>query len=323
MPRSLLALAVLIATLAAAASPSGAGTIRHDRSDASYLAYGTQFSSVGRITGSFPEGGGLVGSGVLIAPDLVLTAAHVVEDTSRLSFSFPERGQSYDATEAIIHPGWNGDVLTGYDLSIFRLDRPVTDVAPSPRFRGWFDSGRAGATAGYGTTGTGLTGYSGSTSTTRRAGVNGIDRRYNNRILLSDFDAPNFIATGANLGTAAPANLEYLIAPGDSGGGLFVWADRAWRLVGINSFVMSYDGDPDASYGDSAGFTRVRVFQNWIDSIVNGRIDLLPMSQIASMSSRAVGGAANAARAVALVPEPGAGAAFTALAAAAMWRRRR
>ncbi len=300
------------------ASAAG-GTIRHDRADARYVGYGAQFSSVGRVSAGLAGGGGLTGSGVLIAPDLVITAAHVTDGTSSLRFAVPELGISYGASAVVTHPSWRGDVLSGFDLSIFRLERPVTEVAPAPLFPGWWDAARPGAIAGYGITGTGLRGYEGRVSDSRRAGTNVIDRRLSGRILLSDFDAPHYSATGAFLGSPVPLDLEYTIAPGDSGGGLFVWANRRWQLVGINSFILSYDGDPDASYGDSSGFTRLRVFQPWIQGVMAGTIGMTPLGVAAGFSDAGVGVAAVG---VGAVPEPGGVAALAAGVVSLLFRRR-
>jgi len=54
--------------------------------------------------------------------------------------------------------------------------------------------------------------------------------------------------------------LEFLIASGDSGGGLFI--DN--KLAGINSCVMAVDKKPDSTYNDESGHTRVSKFLGWI-----------------------------------------------------------
>jgi hypothetical protein len=54
--------------------------------------------------------------------------------------------------------------------------------------------------------------------------------------------------------------LEFLIASGDSGGGLFI--DN--KLAGINSCVMAVDKKPDSTYNDESGHTRISKFIGWI-----------------------------------------------------------
>ena len=53
-----------------------------------------------------------------------------------------------------------------------------------------------------------------------------------------------------------------MLAPGDSGGGLFIGD----RLAGINSFLMASDKNPNGSYTDESAFTRVSLYTNWIES---------------------------------------------------------
>ena len=54
--------------------------------------------------------------------------------------------------------------------------------------------------------------------------------------------------------------LEFMIAPGDSGGGMFIGN----KLAGINSFLMAADKKPDGTYGDEAAFTRISLYVDWI-----------------------------------------------------------
>jgi secreted trypsin-like serine protease len=55
--------------------------------------------------------------------------------------------------------------------------------------------------------------------------------------------------------------LEFLIASGDSGGGLFLDG----KLAGINSFVSAEDGKTNSSYGDESGHTRISLYREWIE----------------------------------------------------------
>jgi len=53
-----------------------------------------------------------------------------------------------------------------------------------------------------------------------------------------------------------------MLAPGDTGGGMFIGN----ALAGINSFVMAEDGNPDGTYTDESAFTRVSLYANWVES---------------------------------------------------------
>ena len=115
-----------------------------------------------------------------------------------------------------------------------------------------------------------------------------------------------------SIGSACkPVNLEGLIAPGDSGGGVFIDTPNGPELAGVNSFAMSWDGRVNSSYGDASGHTRVSAFENSINSYLTGQA-----------TTPALGTAANAwYRATAVmaplgpVPEP---STFALLAAGAV-----
>jgi len=95
----------------------------------------------------FPSGN--FGSGALIAPNVVLTAAHVALGKPH-TFYFgavapgvspvPENMQSAPIREWVVHPCYTeptGPGCTGkLDVAVVRLARPVTSVAPLPRYRG-------------------------------------------------------------------------------------------------------------------------------------------------------------------------------------------
>ena len=61
--------------------------------------------------------------------------------------------------------------------------------------------------------------------------------------------------------TTDKTELEFLISPGDSGGGLFI--DQ--KLAGIHSYVYATDGKSDSDYGDVGCSTRVSDYIEWID----------------------------------------------------------
>ena len=54
--------------------------------------------------------------------------------------------------------------------------------------------------------------------------------------------------------------IEFLIASGDSGGGLFI--DK--KLAGINSCVMTVGKKPNSAYGSESGHTRISKHLQWI-----------------------------------------------------------
>jgi len=253
-----------------------AGMILDGVSDSLYTAHGAQFAAVGKVGGA---------SGVLIAPNWVLTAGHVVPA------NFTVGGNTYAMAESIKHPQFlaNGnDINYGFDIALIRLAANVVGIAPIPIYQGTNELGATISMVGYGATGVGSTGVTANPGTLR-GGTNTMEEFYSfddgpsgqvgaaNAVLLTDFDAPtSFDATGKfnTLGTSATTSLEYQLASGDSGGGAFIQEGGQWYVAGIHSFVDSqrnWTGKPGDSsllfgYGAVSGMTRVSSFQNFIQT---------------------------------------------------------
>jgi len=250
------------------ANLADAGTPRHDVSPDVSLTMGSSFESVGKFIGRSGSSAYL-GSGTLISDNWVLTAGHNVDSADSLSFSIG--GQDYSASSWIAHPGWDGDLMAGYDIALVQLDAPVANIAPAERYSGFEEMGAIATSVGYGKSGDGLSGAV-SSAGTRRAGQNVIDmvtQESGGRVLLSDFDNP-LDFTDNKLGSAFALENEYLIAPGDSGGGLFIDTEFGPMLAGVHSFGSATDGLVNSDYGDVSGHIRVSAFNDWIDSIIYG-----------------------------------------------------
>jgi hypothetical protein len=259
--------ALVIVLLANLAGPAArAVTIRADMSDSSYtsLAANSLYASVGRFDGT-TSSSGFIASGTLIAPDWVLTAGHVVDHATSLKFTIG--GSSYSGS-GIANPSWTGDLFAGYDIGLVHLNSAVANVKPAARYTGSAERYQVGTAVGYGMTGTGITGsikFDGK----KRAAQNAIDTLQNSRLFLSDFDNPR-TSWDNFMGSSQPLNLEGLIAPGDSGGGVFITTNAGTFLTGVNSFAAAWDGKVNSDYGDVSGHTRVSAFNSWIDSVIGG-----------------------------------------------------
>lgn len=277
-----------------------AGVIRNDVNDSIYTSLAAQsvYDSVGFLR--WNEGAsGYIASGTLISPEWVLTAGHVVGGTNNygagVSGMFFGLGSVYSgtgiaATEWIPYAGWsssNGDVWAGVDLGLVRLSQPITSVTPALLDFRTPLLGLLGTNVGYGRSGTGTSGMS-SDAGVKRAGQNMIDARggmvttmgsgtlldldgISPTVLFQDFDHPADLVA-STMGSVTPVAQEYLIASGDSGGGLFIDVGGATKLVGVNSFLASLPYPLDttganADYGDLAGVVSVQSFENWIFTV--------------------------------------------------------
>jgi hypothetical protein len=231
-------------------------TTRDDVPDSSYVALGASldYVSVGTVSSR------LTGSGILIAPDWVLTAAHNIIASS--SGSFTINGTTYTADELLRDPNYQpSNEFAGHDFGLMHLSTSVTAIPPMALYTGFVDSGQIGTFVGFGFTGTGLTGYR-TIDGQKRAFQDYIDQDFGDpsAVLGTFFDNPH---TSTNV-----LPLEGCAAFGDSGGGVFLSDGSQSYLAGVISFVASTNGPSNSSYGNFTGFDTISSALPWITSVV-------------------------------------------------------
>ena len=222
-----------------------AGTIDPSSKDQDHLDYATGYPCVLEIMGKCKCGGDheFHASAVAISPHWVLTAAHVVEGTGGIYVKVGER--KFPAIKVLVHEKFKEDSVGHADIALCGfLDDLGLNFYPE-LYEDGDEVSKVASIAGYGMTGTFSTG-SKILDKKRRAGSNIVAEGENDVLVCNLSDRKT--------------KLEFLIAPGDSGGGLFIGK----KLAGINSFVSARDGKTDSGYGDESAHTRVSKFVEWI-----------------------------------------------------------
>lgn len=228
---------------------SNAGTIDPSVSDAKYIAYAKDFKYVGRLCGSYddPENSRFCASAVAIDDHHILTAAHVVKGSSSCFFYLGDK--EFCINEMIIHKDFDKDEFGIADIAIGYCEESF-DLEFYPALYETDDEvGKVCSISGYGFHGTFKTGAHWHDNK-KRAGSNVIDGVQKKMLICSP----------SKIGDKNRTELEFLIASGDSGGGLFI----GHRLAGINSCIMAVDSSPSGKYNEESGHTRISQFVEWI-----------------------------------------------------------
>jgi hypothetical protein len=254
-----------------------AGLIDDGANDASHIALAneSQYDAVGVL---FRNVTVLDSSAVLIAPGWALTAAHT--EVARvpvpaIANTFTIGGETRTIVDAIRHPSYSS-IEDGFDIALLELDSPINTVTPAQLYTGTAASlvGENLTYVGYGRSGTGSTGDT-IAAGTKRAGKNKGDQLgytinpgpeesiYSNQIMFADMDKQGG-PWGNPLGGTNPISLEYLIALGDSGGGLFIEQGGQHYLAGVHSIVFDFDPAGTLGYGDIMGSTTIEQSLAWI-----------------------------------------------------------
>jgi V8-like Glu-specific endopeptidase len=223
-----------------------AGTRDPNIPDRKYIEYGQKFTYVGKLCGIDSNGNKFCASAVAIDDNHILTAAHVVNNAESCYLYI--NNKKICIPKFIINKNFEGQFGTG-DIAIGYCEEDIGLKFYPELYTSDDEVGKLCSIAGYGITGNFKTGSTLSDNK-KRAGSNTIDNVYLNLLVCTPSKQTNKDYT----------ELEFIIAPGDSGGGLFI--DN--KLAGINSCVMAIDRAPSSSYGDESCHTRISKFIEWI-----------------------------------------------------------
>lgn len=233
-------------------SAINAGTIDPNVDDNKYLEYGADHECVFRISGVEKSGKNFLGSCVLIRPRFILTAAHIAADVDK---AFVHNGSNKEEVLLFIYPEdyvANKFGGQGSDIAIGVLSNKI-DIGFYPELYNKNDElDKVCSLAGFGTTGTFDTGITISDGK-KRAGSNIIEKIEEYEVLVCSVQ--NNVWT----------TLEFLIATGDSGGGLFI--DK--KLAGIHSSVFTYGTKvPKSDRNTFSAHTRISKHKSWIEESI-------------------------------------------------------
>lgn len=231
------------------------GTIDPGVQDKKYLEYGEQFKYVGKLCGSYKDKTQFCASAVLIQPDIILTAAHVVQDYSGAKLII---GKNEYIVDKFVWPKeYDKDIYGHNDIAVgFLKEKVDLDFYPE-LYTETNEVDKLCCMSGYGATGdfnTGATVF----DMKKRAGSNFID------YIEKDF----LVCNASKPKDKRRTSLEFMIASGDSGGGLFIDG----KLAGINSCVTGTGKNGTKStYDTESCHTRVSTYVKWIRESIKNR----------------------------------------------------
>jgi hypothetical protein len=236
---------ILLIILLSSTFQVSAGTIDPYNEDMKYIEYGQKFSCVGKLCGIAGDNKQYCASAVAIDNRFILTAAHVIKEAKSCNITI--NGKTIKVINLEYPIEFEPKNFGFKDIAIGYCDNDIGLTIYPELYENTDELDKVCSMSGYGLTGTFETGAIKSDDN-RRAGLNTIDSIDNDLLICS----PS--------GSDKKTSLEFIIASGDSGGGLFI--DN--RLAGINSCVMAADKKPDSTYGDECGHTRISKFISWI-----------------------------------------------------------
>lgn len=247
-----------------------------------------------------PAGGsGFISTGTVISPYHILTAGHSVDGdndgvvdvlvgSSSVVFNNTGTPITRGITAIDLHPNYTGfnNPSINDDLAILTLDSPIPVGVPIYSLStAPFTTATSIVMVGYGTTGDGVNGFTGSADFFVKHFGQNIASTFitddegsgSREVWLMDFDGPDNTTDTLGDGLTLGNVFETTIGPGDSGGPSFIWNDDGdgipeadeMTLFGTNTFGLGGGSIPVSPlFGSQAGGMIVSTYEPWIQSII-------------------------------------------------------
>lgn len=225
------------------------GTIDPNIPDEKYTTYAQNFPFIGQICVEDKYKNKIYGSVVAYKPNIIITAAHLFYNYEHSIVIFDPIVVMVE--KVIIHEKFDYDQFGENDIAVVLLHEEIKLSSYPELYDSKDELNKVCKLSGFGNTGNFYTG-SFISDHKKRAGTNKIEKINNHLLFLS---ASNINKTP----------LEFLIASGDSGGGLFINN----KLAGIHSGVINQRYKKKSDYYSSSTHTRISSFTTWIEDNIN------------------------------------------------------
>jgi myeloblastin len=221
-----------------------------DTPDEAYIDAGREWRHVTcEVSGEERRGLRAKGSGVAIAPEWVLTAAHVLEDAPRDVRVRFDDGSVRRATRLVQHPEFRRDAVGVNDIALVQVEpMPIGEFPAIAECL----AGEPMQVVGFGMHGR----------------LDGGELEHDGRLRAGRAIADEWQGTCVVcVAKRGRCRLLYCPASGDSGGPLF---NDAGNLVGIHSFTARPAGVRRGQYGEESHHTYVARYAAWIHGVMEG-----------------------------------------------------
>jgi secreted trypsin-like serine protease len=254
------------------------------------------YGGVGSLFFNGKDKGNFLCTGTAISTRHILTAAHCLDLDNNGSVGFLPEDVTFNlnfgsdlshritASNLTIHPSYigSGNSILGDDLAIITLGTNLPSEVPIYNLhRQPLNLGETLTMVGYGSTGSGVSGYqSGGSTRVKRVGKNNADvfapdRRFpffgsspEKKAFIFDYDGPD-ASTNRYGGLTLGNDIEATLGAGDSGGPSFVWLEDSLVLAGVNTFTLHFRNQTPGTFGTVGGGMIVSSYLDWIDSVLS------------------------------------------------------